>query len=72
MTINLSPRVADGIGKALNQDFYRVETPERMAWAILILKKLDDNEDWFPHGKWAIIQNIEAQLDVCADNCARR
>ena len=66
MTINLSSRAVDGISKALNQDFYRVETPERMAWVSILLKKLDDTEDWFPHGKWGTIQNIDKQIDMCA------
>jgi len=72
MAINLSPRVAEGLEKALSQDFYGVENPERMAWVVLVLKKLDDNENWFPHGKWATIQNIESQLDACAEISARR
>jgi len=67
MTVKLSSAAVEGISKALNQDFYRVETPERMAWVSILLKKLDDTEDWFPHGKWGTIQNIDRQVNICAN-----
>lgn len=63
MTVSLSTSAAAGIGLALDQDVYGVETPERMAWLVLLLKKCEDRPEWFPHGKWATIQNIEKQLD---------
>ena len=65
--INLSSRVADGIGLALDEDFNRVELPERMAWTVLLLRKLPDNKEYFPRGKWATIQSIESQLDLAAN-----
>ena len=65
--INLSSQVADGIGLALDQDFNRVELPERMAWVVLLLQKIKDNKKYFPMGKWATIQLIESQLDVAAN-----
>lgn len=65
--VTLSPATAAAIGHALNQDFYGAETPERMAWIVLLLRKLEDRAEWFPRGKWATIQEIECQLDVCAE-----
>lgn len=65
-TIEISQIVADALSKVLGQDFNRIEQPERMAWIVLILRKLPDSEENFPHGKWATIQNIESQLDKAA------
>jgi hypothetical protein len=38
----------------------------QMAWLVLVLRHLPDSEATFPHGKWATIQSIEAQLDDAA------
>ena len=65
-TIEISGKVAKALSMALDQDFNRIEQPERMAWILLILKKLPDKESIFPHGKWATIQSIEGQLDEAA------
>ena len=65
-SVNLSSIAAGGISLGINQDMLRVETPERMAWIVWLLKTLDDTEDVFPLGKWATIQNIEAQLEQIA------
>ena len=65
--IRLLPRTAEAMGHALEQDFNAVELPERMAWIVLLLKRLPDDDGVFPHGKWATIQEIERQLDECAD-----
>jgi hypothetical protein len=62
-TIEISGKVAEALSIALDQDVNRMEQPERMAWILLILKKLPDTESTFPHGKWATIQHIEGQLD---------
>jgi len=64
-TITMLSRTAEAIGHALKQDFNTTESPERMAWIVLRLKRLPD--EVFPHGKWATIQEIERQLDECAD-----
>ena len=64
-TIIMSLRTAEAIGHALKQDFNTTELPERMAWIVLRLKRLP--EEIFPYGKWATIQEIERQLDECAD-----
>lgn len=66
-TVSLSNSAADGIGKALNQDVFGVETAERMAWLVLLLKKREDLPEWFPRGKWATIQHIESQVDAAAN-----
>ena len=70
-TITISSQVADALTLLDLGDFNRVEAPERMAYVLLILKKLDDRPEWFPRGKWATIQAIEAQLDACADEQAK-
>jgi len=66
--INLMSMTAKGISLCLNQDFNRIETPERMAWIVLLLKRVDDTEEFFPFGKRATIQNIEAQLEKAANH----
>ena len=65
-SIELSYAAADGLSLALDQDFYRFESLERMAWIVLVLRKLEDKDEWFPRGKWATIQSVEAQLETAA------
>ena len=65
-TVNLSPAVANGISLALHQDFNTFESPERMAFVVLLLRLVRDNDEWFSRGKWATIQNIEGQLEEIA------
>ena len=67
-SIRLSHAVVDGLTLALNQDFNGCESLERMAWIVLIIRKLENKDEWFPRGKWATIQNIEAQLEIAARN----
>lgn len=69
-TISLSPATAEGLGRVGLGDFNRVEPPERMAWVVLVLTKLDDAPWMFPRGKWATIQHIQQQLDECAEDAA--
>ncbi len=66
-SIELSSTTVNGLNSLNRGDFNRVETPEKMAFIVLILKKLPDTEDTFPRGKWATIQEIKRQLDECAD-----
>ena len=66
-TVSLSPATAEGIGRALEQDVYGVESPERMAWLVLLLRTREDKPEWFPRGKWATIQHIETQLEAAAE-----
>ena len=65
-SINLSQDAVDGMSKALDQDFNRVEFPDRMAWIVWLLKLIEDTDEYFPRGKWATIQSIESQLSECA------
>lgn len=67
-TVELSKRVAEGIGHAVDQDVYTFMQPERMALIVLLLKKLPDNDDYFPRGKWATIQSIEDQLQEIVED----
>ncbi len=65
--IELSSRVADALSDLGLGEINRCETPDRMAWIVLVLRRLDDTPERFPHGKWATIQSIESQLEQCAD-----
>lgn len=65
-SIELSGVAAEALSRIGLGDFNRVELPERMAWVALVLKKQEDKPEWFPRGKWATIQEIERQLDLCA------
>ena len=67
-TVELSKRVAEGIGHAIDQDMYTYTQPERMAFIVLLLKRIPDNDDYFPRGKWATIQVIEGQLQEIAED----
>lgn len=62
MSIHISRETADAISRLGLGVFFAWVEPERMAWAVLILRELEDRPAWFPKGKWATIQAIEAQL----------
>jgi hypothetical protein len=64
-SIELSPKTIEGLEHALKQDFNAFELPERMAFVVLRLKRLPDDDKSFPRGKWATIQEIERQLEDC-------
>lgn len=64
--IRLFSKTVEGMELALGQDFNRIETPERMAWIVLLLKHVPDNDEHFPFGKWATIQSVEEQLEKAA------
>ncbi len=66
MSIHISKRTAEALSKIGMGDFYVWEPKERMAYIVLVLKKLPDSADVFPCGKWATIQHIEQQLDDLA------
>jgi len=70
-TIRLSPSTAEGIGRALDQDFCRQELPDRMAWIVLLLMKVRDCPEFFPNGKWATIQAIQHQLNETVTEAAK-
>ena len=67
-SIELSSTAAEALTSAFAQDFNGVESLERMAWMVLVLKKTPDIEAIFPRGKWATIQSIEGQLDDAAED----
>ena len=67
MPIHISKKTAEALSSIDLGDFNAWESKERMAWVVLILKKLPDTEDVFPMGKWATIQNIEKELDDLAN-----
>lgn len=71
-SINLSQKAADGISLALDQNFNKIELPDRMAWIVLLLRKIEDKDEYFPMGKWATIQSIEGQLDAAANQEIQR
>ena len=66
-SILLSPMTVDGLNKIGVGDFNAVELPERMAWIVLLLRKMPDDPKQFPRGKWATIQHIEEQITRCVD-----
>ena len=66
-TIKLTSFTAEGLERALGQDFHRHELPDRMAWVVWQLKEIEDKPEFFPCGKWATIQEIERQLEKAAE-----
>jgi hypothetical protein len=64
--VTLTARTAEALSNLGIGDFNGVEQPERMAWVVLVLRKLKDQPIVFPRGKWATIQEIERQLDHAA------
>lgn len=65
-SITLLPATALALSELGLGTFQTVETPERMAWVVLVLCELPDEPQFFPHGKWGLIQHIEDQLDDAA------
>ena len=61
-SVSMSQATADALSEIGLGDFGKVETPERMAWVLLVLQRIEDTPKRFPHGKWATIQNIERQV----------
>lgn len=69
--IRLSQRTADALSALGLGLFTPCEQPERMAWVVLVLRKMRDEAHVFPRGKWATIQAIEGQLEQAAATRAR-
>lgn len=65
-TVSISRATADALSKLGLGDFTTCETPERMAWVMLVLRELAVTDERFPLGKWATLQHIEAQVRRCA------
>lgn len=71
-SVTLLPTTAEAL-EALNVVGYvgRVNVDlQAMAWLVLVLKEVADHPRVFPHGKWATIQSIEAQLAEAAKRVA--
>ena len=65
-SIKIYQKTADAITNSTGIDVYAIDSPEKMAWIVLLLKEIPDSEENFPFGKWATIQEIERQLQECA------
>lgn len=67
----MSKSVAGAISESgIVGDVFEVESADRMAWVVLILRKLPDHARFFPRGKWSTIQHIEHQIDAAATGVA--
>lgn len=66
-SVRLSASSAAGASLALQQDIHVWTDNERMAWFLMLLRRCEDKEEFFPRGKWATIQEIENQLNREAD-----
>lgn len=64
--ITLHPKTATALSELGMGNFSTVETPERMAWVSLVLRRLKDEWHVFPRGKWATINEIDRQLEHAA------
>lgn len=70
-SVEMSGAMADAMSLVGMGDFNKVESPERIAWLVYVLRGLTDRPEWFPRGKWATIQFLEAQLLECAEARAK-
>lgn len=69
-TVSISRATAAELSKLGLGDFAVCETPQRMAWVVLVLREIADTDERFPRGKWATIQHIEGQIHRCAVRAA--
>ncbi len=61
-TVDLLPSTADALDELVGHvGTVNVDLPT-MAWLFFVLREMPDSDVRFPHGKWATIQHIEAQL----------
>ena len=67
-TISISRMTCDGLDSVGIGDWFPCMRPEDVAYRVLVLKKLKDDDAVFPRGKWATIQELERQLDACAES----
>ena len=67
----LSRLTADALDSLDMGDISKVNSPERMAWVVYVLRHMPDSAKIFPRGKWATIQVIEEQLIACAHYAAQ-
>lgn len=67
-----SPAVLNGLRAMMEdlkgQDEAEIIRPwmeiEPVLFLLEIMKRADDRDIWFPHGKWATIQAVTARVDV--------
>ena len=64
---NLSTPSQQGLrrwAKAVRQDERMLDAtaPEQWAWVYMQLRLTADRPEWFPKGKWALLQAIENEL----------
>ena len=69
-TIELLPRTAEALNELVCYVGTQNVSMENMAWLWFVAKHLPDSERYFPHGKWATIQEIKAQLVIAAQHAA--
>lgn len=74
---SLSPDAYNGLEGLVSDrqwaEIYDWMEPEPVAWLVWRLRFVEDTELWFPRGKWATIQRIEAMLNdyAAAESKAR-
>lgn len=61
--IRLTEKTAQALSGLKIGKFGVSEEPDRMAWVVLILRKLKDEPHVFPRGKHLTILEIERQLE---------
>lgn len=67
--VSSSSRVIDGLRHMMTKAddaAELVQTHVDVSTALLIIelaKRADDRDEWFPHGKWATIQNVQSATD---------
>ena len=62
----LTQYVVDGLNRIGIGEFTIHETPERMAWIVEILARIEYKSEWFPGGKWATLHTIRHQVEYAA------
>jgi hypothetical protein len=70
--IRITEKTAQALSGLKIGKFGVSEDPERMAWVVLILRKLKDEPHVFPRGKHLTILEIERQLEHAAIETAKK
>ena len=66
-TVSLSKTTSEALTSLdIVGSIFEVESVDRMAWVLCVLKYVEDSPLRFPRGKWATIQHIESQVDAAA------
>lgn len=69
-SIDLLPRTASALDGVVGYVGQVNVNYESLAWLWFVGQHLPDAERHFPHGKWATLQRIEAQLRQIAEHAA--